>query len=760
MKIKKLLYFLIFPILIFSLFEQITAQKRKAVPKKTIVTARKPLVVSTVAQKMSPETQRRLDAFKFAWETIKNNYFDQTFSGLNWENIRLEYTPRVLNSVSDKQFHQILQEMIGRLHRSHFAVIPPEVFEEINKAKVAAKEKEKKLESEKKGNEESTAEIDDESEDEIDDFDEPLAKYGLGIDVRLINNQFIVTRIEKDSAAAKADFKTGYIIEKINGVSLGEMLKRVEAVYSVNKNVKKHLPAQIVSYFLNGNDDTEVLLNYLDENDSPKETKIKRKRLKGDIISIGENYPEQFLRFEVDSINNDVGYIKFNIFAIPIIGKFCDALTELKDKKAIIVDLRGNVGGILGTMVALGGMLTDREIDLGTSVYKVGSENLKASSKAKNFKGKLVFLVDNQTVSSAEVFTAAVQENNRALVVGERTAGEALPAFSVKLQTGATLFYPIANFKTFKGNFLEGKGVEPNYVVALERNSLLAGKDNQLETALQIINENKDFPTALPIAPPIVVASADEPAPAVVAPKPKGKVIAQVTVTAPPPIEVKEAPPVKEEKAVQIIDEFIKTIGGEKVFDSVNSYALRGTADISLHGSKSGLTFAGYRQMPDKYAEILSSPVIGDVREIYSGKKFYLQSDFGMSQEFELPIETEKVEIFSPLKFLLRKKLMKSLTYRGVFERRGRQTHLIEGETADNASLAFAFDVENKTLVSYNGAAYEIVFDDYRPVGNLKLPFKIERSGIVTIALDEIKLNATIEDYNFTKKISCFDKVD
>lgn len=757
MKIKKFLHSLIFFILIFSLYESISAQRRKVVQKKTVTVARKPIVVASSAPNLSPEVQRRLDSFNFAWETIKNNYFDQTFSGLNWEDIRLEYTPRVLNSVSDRQFHQILQEMISRLHRSHFAVIPPEVFEEINKAKIAAKEKEKLLEEDKQKADESSDEVEEENSDENLE-DDALSRYGLGIDMRLINNKFVITRIEKDSAAAKANLKTGYIIEKINSVSLSELLARVELYYSVDRSIKKHLSSQIVNSFLNGADDSEVILNFLDENDAPQETKLKRERLNGEIISIGENYPEQFLRFENDSINNDVGYIKFNIFAVPIIGKFCDALTQLKDKKAIVVDLRGNTGGILGTMIALGGMLTEKEINLGTSVYKVGSENLKAFSKIKNFKGRLVFLVDNQTVSAAEVFTAAVQENSRALVVGERTAGEALPALSVKLPTGATLFYPIANFKTFKGNLLEGRGVEPNYIVPLDRQSLLAGKDNQLETALQIIRENKNFPEMATPVPSIIVA-ADAPPP-VAAPKPKAKALPEFKIATSPPIAVKQSLPVRDEKSLQIISDFIKTLGGEKSFDTVDSYVLRGTANLSVRGSKSDLKFTAFRQTPDKYSEILSSPVIGEIREIYNGKNFNLQSDFGINQELQLPVDSSGVEIFSPLKLLLRKDFFKSLIYRGVFERNGRQIHLIEGETSENLPLALAFDVVNKTLVSFSGQRYEIVFDDYRTIGNLKLPYKIERSGVMRITLDEIKINSPIEDYNFTKKINCFDKTN
>jgi len=737
---------------IFGFNENLLAQKRKSPPRKINV-ARPTKIIQSAPAKLNPEQQRRLDAFNFAWQTIKDNYFDQTFSGVDWNNVKKEFEPRVLKAGSDAQLHDILQEMINRLDRSHFAVIPPEVYQAIENAKAEAKAKEA---------ERQAAADEEESSDEEAvggekfDFADYTAKYGIGVELRLIDNQFVVTRVEANSGAEKAGVKIGSVVEKINDVSLVELLKQIEIHYAKVRNIKKYLPGEVVNYMLNGEKNSFVTLNLLGETGTARELKVLRERLKGKTISIGKNYPEQFLRFEAVSLNGEVGYIKFNIFALPVIEKFCAALTELKDKQAIIIDLRGNTGGILGTLIGLGGMLTEKSVDLGTSIYKIGSENMFADSKAKNYKGRLVFLVDNQTASAAEIFAAAFQENNRALVVGEKTAGEALPSVSVELQTGATLLYPIANYKTRNGNYLEGKGVEPNFAVALDRKSLLNGKDAPLETALKIIKEDTAFPKPLEETIQIVSTKPPPPAPKLAA-VPKGKLLAEVVIKAPPP-----PPPVakKDEKALQVIADFIGAVGGAEALNKITSYSLKGTSAIAARGTKVEVEVNILRRKPDKYAEIMKSEAIGEIRQIYNGKNTFVQTDFGLKRELPMAINTAEIEIFAPLNSLLKKETFKSLIYQGAFDREGKKAHVIEATTAENQTVALAFDVETKLLVSYAGQFFSYSYDDYRRVENIRLPFNIAREPFMDIRLDEIKLNPPLEDSSFTSKENCFDKAN
>jgi carboxyl-terminal processing protease len=744
MKNKQTLILLALIIWIFTLHENSLAQRRN--PPRRVITVRP-------QNPSSPELQRRVEAFNMVWETLDRNYFDQTFSGLNWNSIKKEYEPRILKTTSDKQLHDILEEMINRLNRSHFAIIPPEIYQAIERTKAEIKAKE----IAKRKDEDEVETPTDKDVKEDDSFDEAdYGTFGIGVEMRLIDNRFVITRIEKGSSAELKGLKIGYIIQKVNDVSLDGLLLNTEIAKL--KNIKRQLPEQIIQWVLNGEEDTSVTLTFLDETDKPKEVEIRRERLKSEAISLGANYPEQQLKYETSSLNDEVGYIKFNLFALPVVEKFCNSLTQLKDKKAIIVDLRGNSGGLLATMVGLSGMLTDQSIDLGTSIYKVGSSNMIGNSKAKNFKGRLVFLVNDQTISAAEVFAAALQENNRALIVGEKTAGEALPAITIELPTGAVLLYPIANYKTRNGNFLEGKGVQPNFVVALDRKSLLEGKDAQLETALKIIKEDKDFPktTALPTS--FSVAPPPPPPPAA---KPKIKVLAEVTVKAipapPPPVKVEEKP-VKDEKSLKVISEFVTAIGGKESFNKINSYLLNGSAELGVKGSKQEFEFSSLRQKPDKYSEFLSSETAGEIREIYNGKKYLLQTDYGIDRELPNESDTAQIEILSPISNLADENYFKSLTYNGTFERKGRKTHVISGKTSDGANIALAFDVETKYLVSYIASYSGISFDDYRKVGDLMLPFTIERENVMTIKLDEIRLNTLLDEAKFNKKEHCFDR--
>ena len=69
------------------------------------------------------------------------------------------------------------------------------------------------------------------------------------------------------------------------------------------------------------------------------------------------------------------------------------------------------------------------------------------------------------------------------------TGGEALPSLSKVLPNGAVFQYPISNFKTTKGKFIEGAGVKPDIEIALDRNRLLAGTDNQLDEAIRFLQK-------------------------------------------------------------------------------------------------------------------------------------------------------------------------------------------------------------------------------------------------------------------------------
>ncbi|MDQ3801230.1 MAG: S41 family peptidase, partial [Acidobacteriota bacterium] len=432
------------------------------------------------AENLTPEAERRLETFRLVWQTVKDNYFDQTFGGLNWNKIKTEFEPRVRRAQTDAELHLILQEMINRLNKSHFMIIPPEVFREIGKAKAEFEEK-----TGAAGEETESDEADVSGEEE--EAPEKPANYGIGIDIRFIDNQVVITQIEKDSPAAKAGLKTGYVIEKINGVSLKSFLEmfRRNAVYA--KIYEKQLSGLLLSIIDGGQDGGAVTVGFRNEKEQPGEIEIQREALKGEYVTLISGLPAEFITFESKPLGEEIGYIKFSAFALKTVEKFCEAISRFKDKKGLVVDMRGNTGGNFGALFGIVSLLTDKGLVIGSEINKFGKESRFVQPQLKNFKGRLVILTDAQSYSAAEVFASGLKENNRATIIGETTAGSALPALTMALPTGAVFLYPVANFETPKGNLLEGKGVEPNIKIALDRPSLLAGKDAQLDAAINFL---------------------------------------------------------------------------------------------------------------------------------------------------------------------------------------------------------------------------------------------------------------------------------
>lgn len=755
---------------IFTAADALVAQKRKSA-RRGSVSVKANLIAPS---RSAPEVLRRHETFRQVWDTLRENYFDPTFNNLNWNTIRAEYEPRVFATKTDAELHALLNTMIGRLGKSHLAIIPPEVYRAIESAKVESKARE--IARDQRRAERIAAGGEDDATEDFD-FDDALTEYGIGVDLRIIDEKFVITRIDKDSAAEYAGLKTGYIIDKINGVSLADLLQRVNVYNGKSANVRRYLPFQIVGAFLNGEKDSVVNITYIDETNQPKEKPIRRERLKAETITISRNMPERRLIFETRSLPDDVGYIRFNYFGIAVIEKFCNAVAEFKDKKAIVIDLRGNMGGVLATLVGLGGMLTDTEIDLGTSIYKYNSERLLAESKAKNYNGKLVFLVDNQTVSAAEVFAASVQDAKRAFVVGETTAGEALPSIAVDLPTGAVMQYPIANYKSSKGRFLEGIGVVPDFPAALSRKGLIEGRDEQLDKALALIKDEKSFArlTEEPALPPDyagpIIASALPPPPRKIttikgstnysAPaesKSNGKILYDAPPP-PPPAAKRSELTGKDPEALKIIADFLASIGGSESIAKIDSYELRGRTELLIKGTKNQFDLEIYREGKSKYSEIMRSDASGEIREIYNGKSHFVQTDYGMNRELPSFSDVVDRDIFAPLRALTDSDYFLSLKSQGIYDRDGRKVHLIDGKSKDGMLIALAFDVETKMLVNFTGSYYGIAFADYEKVGDLTLPHFIERERIMNITLDSIKLNTKIDPANFEKKQNCFDRV-
>lgn len=184
---------------------------------------------------------------------------------------------------------------------------------------------------------------------------------------------------------------------------------------------------------------------------------------------------------------DDVLYIKILAFNAYTEQSVKDAVEKNTNAKGLILDLRGSPGGMLSAAVAV----SDLFLDDGIMASVSGRDGVVYydSTEGDIFEGKpIIILIDGQTASSAEVLTAALQEQARAKVVGTNSLGKGSVQKLISLSDGATLSLTNAYFYTPSGLKLHKKGVLPN-VCTFE---MQEGKDI---SKLLALSENRMCPS-------------------------------------------------------------------------------------------------------------------------------------------------------------------------------------------------------------------------------------------------------------------------
>jgi carboxyl-terminal processing protease len=394
--------------------------------------------------------EARRQAFDIVWRTVKEKHYDPTFGGVDWDKVREQYAPRVAAVKSDDELYQLLQQMLGELGQSHFNIIPPEAVPSAD-----ARESE---------------------------------EGQTGIDLRIIDSQAVITRVEPGSKAAAAGLRPGFVIKQVDKGAVSQVIERISKSKLAPSSQKLYMTYAVLSR-MSGRPGTTVAISYLDERDQLREAVIEREALKGEMSPAFGNFPPQHTEFEARRLAGGVGYIRFNIFVMSLLDRIKSAIREMKDAPGIIIDLRGNPGGVGAMAMGIAGVLETKQTSLGVMKMRTGHVNFAVYPQANPYTRPVVILVDELSASTSEIFAAGMQEIGRAVVVGRTSAGAALPSVIAKLPTGALFQYAFADFKSPKGVLIEGRGVAPDVEVKLTRAALAGGRDPQLEAAIEKITK-------------------------------------------------------------------------------------------------------------------------------------------------------------------------------------------------------------------------------------------------------------------------------
>jgi carboxyl-terminal processing protease len=280
---------------------------------------------------------------------------------------------------------------------------------------------------------------------------------GIGAALEKAKQGLTITNVFAGSPAAKAGLKPGDIIVTVDGQATAGAA--IEASIALIK----------------GKEGTQVKLGVKPKAGGPVKTL--------DVVRRAIEFPET--RSSMKHAGGEkVGYVQlfeFGGFASRDVRRDLQALAA-KGAQAFILDLRYNLGGLLGQAVDVTGIFQTGVV---TSTKGLHSplEVLQTDGPVATDK-PLVLLVNAYSASASEIVTGALKDHGRAEVIGTRTYGKGLVQDFVPLGNGATLKLTIAVYLTPNGTDINHKGITPDMIV---RDDPKTKKDEQLQAALKYL---------------------------------------------------------------------------------------------------------------------------------------------------------------------------------------------------------------------------------------------------------------------------------
>jgi carboxyl-terminal processing protease len=411
-----------------------------------------------------------LATFDSAWHRVRNVHYDTAMRGVDWARARDELRPKAERAATLGELRGVLAEMLGRLGESHYTVIPQEVDEALDPG--------------------------------AERGDPDAAPGDVGLSVRLIGGDVVVSRVVPAGPADRAGVKTGWIIDSVGRYTARKNAERLAALRTdaERRQALYRVPRGVDASFA-GAPGTTVSAVFRDGSGRRLVKTLTRRAAPGEVIHF-PNLPTFLALVEHERLpmagggaGACVGVIRFNVWMPKILQQVDRAVDAVRDCGGIVVDLRGNPGGAAAMVMGVGGHFLDSAVALGTLRMR-GNElryvanprrTTSAGESVRPYAGPLAILVDPLTGSTSEIFATGLQAIGRARVFGETSAGQALPAMATRLPTGDILLHVVADFVAPDGRRVEGRGVVPDEPLPLRREDLLAGRDAALEAAVRWI---------------------------------------------------------------------------------------------------------------------------------------------------------------------------------------------------------------------------------------------------------------------------------
>lgn len=274
------------------------------------------------------------------------------------------------------------------------------------------------------------------------------------------------------------------VISPIPGTpAMKEGLKAKDKIMTIDGKSTKDMALEQAVSMIRGKRGTKVKLSIMRFGfKEPKEFNVAREKI-------------EIKSTEFKIVNDTIAYIKLNTFekqSAP--AELKDAISKAKAKnlKGLILDLRGNGGGLLDNAIQIGSMFIKSGAIVQT-IDRDGAKEIKYSTGGVIWNGPMVVLIDDSSASASEILAGALQDNKIATIVGTRSFGKACVQSVRVLQDDSAVLITIAKYLTPSGSDITKKGIQPDVVITAPTHEAEAnlleqtGQDIQLQRAVEVL---------------------------------------------------------------------------------------------------------------------------------------------------------------------------------------------------------------------------------------------------------------------------------
>ena len=286
---------------------------------------------------------------------------------------------------------------------------------------------------------------------------------GIGIQIGVKDGKLMVIAPIEDTPAEKAGLLADDEILEIDGVSTKGI--------TVDKAADK----------IRGKEGTQVTL-LIKRKDAPvKSYTITRANI--EIKSVSQKIVTGI------TVPDDFCYIRLSSFiSRNAANEFGTIINNNRNKKGFIVDLRSNPGGLLTNAI----YISDMFLDGGTIVSTVDRDGYKETQRASSgvYTNKpVVVLINKGSASASEIFSGAMKDNHRAIIIGEQSFGKGLVQEINKLPYESGINITIQKYLTPNGTDINKKGITPDIEVKLTEEDIKNKNDVQLKKAIEVLGK-------------------------------------------------------------------------------------------------------------------------------------------------------------------------------------------------------------------------------------------------------------------------------